>query len=72
MAGRRKPRQAPDGQPAPRTRDTESTTKSRVSEVQDPLIAGDARGKAAVDAGDVSVDEAGQVRPKKQNLDLLH
>jgi hypothetical protein len=71
MADRRMPRQAPDGQPAPRTRDTEATAKSRVSEVQDPKIAGDA-GAKAVDAGGVAVDEAGQVRPKKENLDLLH
>lgn len=71
MTGGQKPKQAPDGEPAPRTRDTESTTRSRVSEVQDPVIAGDA-GAKTVDAGDVRVDDAGHVRPKKENLDLLH
>lgn len=72
MADRQKPRQAPDGQPTPRRRDADGTSKSRVSEVQDPIIPGDAGGKAAVDAGEASVDEAGQVKPKKENLDLLH
>lgn len=72
MTGGQKPKQAPDGEPAPRTRDTESTTKSRVSEVQDPIIAGDVGGNAKVDAGDVPVDDAGQVKPRNENLDLLH
>jgi len=67
----RKPKQAPDGEPAPRAPDGDATTKSRVSEVQDPLIAGDT-GKKSVDVGEATVDEAGQVRPKKEGSDLLH
>lgn len=72
MTGGQKPKQAPDGEPAPRTRDTESTTKSRVLEVQYPIIAGDVGGNATVDAGEVSVDDADRVKPKNENLDLPH
>ncbi len=38
---------APDGEPKPPSRDRDSTSKGKVSEVQDPLISGDA-GKAVV------------------------
>ncbi len=60
----------PDGAPLSRA----SGRKSKVSEVQDPLIAGDA-GKDAktVQAGELVVDDAGQVRRKNNNeVDLLH
>ncbi len=68
----KKPQAAPDGVPKPRS--SGRSHKSKVSEVQDPLIAGDA-GKNAktVEAGEVVVDEAGQVRRKNNDqIDLLH
>ncbi len=68
----KKPPATPDGAPKPRS--SGRSRKSKVSEVQDPLIAGDA-GKNAktVEAGELLVDEAGQVRRKNNNeVDLLH
>ena len=62
----------PDG--TPKLRSSGSTRKSKVSEVRDPLISDDT-GKNAktVEAGEVVVDEAGQVRRKNNNeVDLLH
>lgn len=63
----------PDGAPKAPPKDRDSTRKSKVSEVQDPLIAGDA-GKpgARVETNEAKVDEAGQVRRKKGEVDLLH
>ena len=63
----------PDGEPREPGRDRDSTTKSKVSEVQDPLISGDA-GKAGKrqETGEAKVDEVGQVRSKKGGVDLLH
>lgn len=63
----------PDGEPEPPLKDKDSTAKSKVSEVQDPLISGDV-GKAGgrVDTDEANVDEAGQVRRKKGEVDLLH
>ena len=61
----------PDGKPRPSAPDKDSTSKSRVSEVQDPLISGDG-GKEVVETGDVVVDKAGQVRRKDKDIDLLH
>jgi hypothetical protein len=63
----------PDGEPRQPSRDRDSTAKSKVSEVQDPLIAGDA-GKPGgrVETNEASVDEAGQLRRKKRGVDLLH
>jgi hypothetical protein len=64
---------APDGEPKQPPSDPDSTAKSKVSEVQDPLIAGDA-GKPGtrVETNEASVDEAGQLRRKKGEVDLLH
>lgn len=63
----------PDGVPKQPAKDKESTAKSKVSEVQDPLISGDA-GKAGkrLETGDATVDEAGQIRRKGVDVDLLH
>lgn len=63
----------PDGEPKQPTRDRDSTSKSKVAEVQDPLISGDA-GKPGgrVETNEANVDEAGQVRRKKGVVDLLH
>lgn len=63
----------PDGEPKPPLKDKNSTGRSKVSEVQDPLISGDA-GKAGgrVDTDEANVDEAGQLRRKKGDVDLLH
>ena len=59
----------PDGEPKAPPKDRDST-RSKVSEVQDPLIAGDA-GKR-LGPGEVNVDEAGQLRRRKGEVDLLH
>jgi hypothetical protein len=63
----------PDGTPNEPPADRDSTKKSRVSEVQDPLISGDA-GKPGVriESDEANVDEAGQVNRKKSEIDLLH
>lgn len=65
--------QAPDGEPKPRAPDGDSAAGSKVSEVQDPKIAGDAgKDQKPIDAGELVVDEAGQVSRKPEDLDLLH
>ena len=72
VSGRpKKPVPSPDGRPRPAAPDKDGTSKSRMSEVQDPLISGDA-GKDVVETSDVIVDKAGQVRRKNQDVDLLH
>lgn len=63
---------APDGEPRPRPSDPDSTRKSKVSEVQDPLISGDAGKGGRTEADEAKVDEAGQVRRKKGEVDMLH
>ncbi|MBL8578174.1 MAG: hypothetical protein JNK47_13185 [Mesorhizobium sp.] len=62
----------PDG--APRSQSSGNARKSQVSEVQDPLIAGDGgKNEKTVKAGELLVDEAGQVRRRNNNeVDLLH
>lgn len=73
VAGPKKPLPAPDGEPAARSRGGEGTRKSKVSEVQDPLIEGDAgKDTARTVAGEATVDEAGQLRRKDRRPDLLH
>jgi hypothetical protein len=72
----RKPRPtptAPDGEPKVPPADPDASPKSTVSEVQDPLISGDA-GKKEGDrnADEAAVDEAGQIRKKNGPVDLLH
>lgn len=64
---------APDGEPKQSPKDRDSTAKSTVSEVQDPLISGDA-GKpgAPKETDEANVDEAGQVRRRRGDVDLLH
>jgi hypothetical protein len=63
----------PDGEPREPGKDRDSTTKSKVSEVQDPLISSDV-GKAGKrqETDEANVDEAGEVRRKKGKVDLLH
>jgi len=75
MIGRQKikaPKMPPDGEPKP-SRDRDGTAKSKVGEVQEPLMSGDAgKARARIDTGEATVDEAGQVRRRKPNVDLLH
>lgn len=76
MAGRPKkpaPVPAPDGEPRQPAKDRDSTAKSKVSEVQDPLISGDAgkQGKR-IETDEAQVDEAGQIRRRNVGVDLLH
>jgi hypothetical protein len=64
---------APDGEPKQPPADPDSTNKSKVSEVQDPLISGDAgKPDGRTETGEASVDQAGQIRRKKGDVDLLH
>jgi hypothetical protein len=63
---------APDGEPRAPSRDRDSTRKSKVSEVQDPLISGDAGKNSRAETNEANVDEAGQVRRRKSDVDLLH
>lgn len=63
----------PDGEPKQAPRDRDDATKNKVSDVQDPLIAGDA-GKAGkrLETDESNVDEAGHIRRKSGDVDLLH
>lgn len=63
---------APDDEPRQPLGDRDSTRKSKVSEVQDPLISGDAGKGERTGTDEANVDEAGQVRRKKSDVDLLH
>lgn len=63
---------APDGEPKQPPTDRDSTNKSKVSEVQDPLISGDAGKGGRTETNEANVDEAGQVSRKKGDVDLLH
>jgi hypothetical protein len=68
-----RPKATPDGQPKQPARDRDRTTKSKVSEVQDPLICGDV-GKAGKrqETGEANVGKAGEMRRKNSEVDLLH
>jgi hypothetical protein len=49
------------------------TAKSRVTEVEDPVIAGDAaKGGKRRETNEANVDEAGQIRRRDNDVDLLH
>ena len=61
----------PDGLPA-RRKDRDATSKSAVSEVQDPAISGDAGKATPTEANEPEVDEAGQIREDTAAIDLLH
>ena len=72
MTDRPKPT-PPDGQPKQSAKDRDGTAKSKVTEVQDPLIAGDAgKSRKPIETDEANVDEAGEVRRKKGEVDLLH
>lgn len=63
----------PDGEPRQPSRDRDGTAKSKMSDVQDPLIAGDAsKANGRAEANEANVDEAGQLRRRKGEVDLLH
>lgn len=73
MSGQpRKPRQAPDGAPKPAPPDRDATNRSRVGEVQDPMISGDAGAPASRNSNEPRVDEAGQIEERPAPPDLLH
>ena len=63
----------PDGEPKQPAKNRGDTAKSKVTDAQDPLIAGDA-GKAGkrLETDEATVDEAGQIRRKSGEVDLLH
>ena len=68
-----KPKAVPDGEPKLPAKDRDGTSKSKMTDVQDPLIAGDT-GKAEKgrETSEPNVGEAGEVRRKKDEVDLLH
>ena len=68
-----KPKAAPDGELKLPAKDRNGTSKSKTTDVQDPLIAGDT-GKAEKgrETSEPNVGEAGEVRRKKDEVDLLH
>lgn len=64
---------APDGAPSPQPDDRDATGKSKVSEVDDPMISGDSgKSRARDGGGDAEVSEAGQVARKPDGVDLLN
>ena len=70
-----RPKAAPDGEPTLPAKAREGTSKSKITDVkitdvQDPLIAGDAGKRRETSEPDVG--EAGEVRRKKDEVDLLH
>lgn len=69
---KKNPTTPPDGQPRPERSDRDSTSRSRVSEVQDPAVSGDAGGGQRGQADEPQVDEAGNVRKPTERIDLLH
>ncbi len=73
MAGprSRKAPAPPDGQPTPPSAGSPGTTAD-VSQVDDPLIAGDAGKGKRVEADESPVDDAGQIAAEKKQVDLLH
>jgi hypothetical protein len=68
-----RPKAAPDGEPKQPAKDRDDTSKSKITEVQDPLIEGDAK-KAGnrAETDEATVDEAGQIRKKNPAVDLRH
>ena len=73
MAGprSRKAPAPPDGQPAPGPAGTPGATAD-VSQVDDPLIAGDAEKGKRVEADESPVDDARQIARDPKQVDLLH
>jgi hypothetical protein len=71
-APRKKPPTPPDGEPAKRRDDRDSTTRSRVSEVQDPEISGDVEPGPRSNSVEPAVDKAGQIVREKNSVDELH
>lgn len=69
---RKKPVATPDGEHATPPPDADTRNQSKVSEVQDPAISGDAGKGRRQEADEASVDEAGQVRKDRGSVDLLH
>jgi len=68
-----RPKVAPDGELKLPAKDRDGTSKSKITDVQDPLIAGDA-GKAGKrrETSEPNIGEACEVRRKKDEVDLLH
>jgi hypothetical protein len=71
-APRKKPPSPPDGEPAKRREDRDSTTRSRVSEAQDPEISGDVEPGPRSNSVEPTVDKAGQIVREKNPVDELH
>jgi hypothetical protein len=69
---RKKQPTPPDGAPAKRRDDRDSTTRSRVSEVQDPEISGDVEPGSRSNSVEPAVDKAGQIVRERNSVDELH
>jgi C4-type Zn-finger protein len=72
MPPRKKQPPPPDGEPVKRRDDRDSTTRSRVSEVQDPEISGDVEPGPRSNSVEPAVDKAGQIIRRKDQVDELH
>lgn len=69
---RKKQPTPPDGEPANRREDRDSTTRSHVSEVQDPEISGDVEAGPRSNSVEPAVDKAGQIVGERNSVDELH
>jgi hypothetical protein len=69
---RKKPVATPDGEYATPPPDADTGNQSKVSEVQDPAITGDAGKGGRREADEAGVDEAGQISKDRGAVDLLH
>lgn len=72
MSDKPKPAATPDGEHASKPADKDTAGKSKLSEVQDPTISGDAGKGGHREANEPSVDEAGQITREPAPVDLLH
>ena len=63
---------APDISPKTSPQNREASVKSRISQVDDPLISGDTGKRERGNTDEAAVDEAGQIRKKQPPVDLLH
>jgi hypothetical protein len=71
-APRKKLPTPPNGEPVKPRDDRDSTTRSRVSEVQDPEISGDVEPSPRSNSVEPAVDKAGQIIRQKTPIDELH
>lgn len=72
MAPKPQPRpSAPDGEPKVAEQRRGRGPRSKVTRVEDPLI-GNGKRREALNTDEPNVDEAGQIRGRDRQVDLLH